>query len=81
MSNNNIDFAYAVIHDIDNATEDFKAKPEILMAKFELEESAKEKLREIGKAWSNGQTADVEKGWAEFAEQFIGPELFAAMRW
>lgn len=81
MSNNNIDFAYAVIHNIDNATEEFKAKPEILMAKFELEEDAKEKLRVIGKAWSNGQTEAVEKGWAEFAEQFIGPELAAAMRW
>ncbi|KZN59795.1 hypothetical protein L1286_12510 [Pseudoalteromonas sp. SMS1] len=81
MSNNNVDFAYAVIHNIDNATEDFKAKPEILMAKFELEDDAKAKLREIGLAWSNGQTEAVAQGWQEFASEFIGPELTASMRW
>ncbi|RJE76040.1 hypothetical protein BGP78_15110 [Pseudoalteromonas sp. MSK9-3] len=81
MSNNNIDFAYAVIHNIDNATEQFKDNSEALMAKFELTEDAKVKLREIGDAWSDGRTVAVEKGWAEFAEQFIGPELAASMRW
>lgn len=81
MSNNNIDFAYAVIHNLDNATEEFKSNPEALMAKFELAEEAKIKLREIGTAWSNGQTELVMKGWSEFAEQFIGPELAGAMRW
>lgn len=81
MSNNNIDFAFAVIHNLGNATEKFKSDPEALMEDYKLADAAKIKLREIGEAWSNGQTELVEQGWTEFAEQFIGPELAGAMRW
>jgi hypothetical protein len=81
MSNNNIDFAHAVIHNTDNATEQFKSNPEDLMTKYNLPDDSKEQLRVIGNQWTDGQSDLAEKGWIKWASDFIGPELFASMRW
>jgi hypothetical protein len=78
---NNIEFVHAVLNNRDGAAMQFRADPEPLMEKYNLSERAKTKLREIGNAWSNGQTELVQQGWDEYTDEFVAPELAASMRW
>ena len=81
MSSNNLDFAHAVIHNTDNATEMFKSDPEALMDRFELSTESRAKLQTISDFWTSGQANKAATAWGEWSSEFIGPELASGMRW
>ena len=79
--NYNIEFAYAVINNVNNSKTLFINDLESLMQNHNLQIDAKEKLRSISAAMSANNQTLVEQGWSEFTQQFIGPELGSVMRW